>query len=313
MSLAEAIGFEYGWFVDSQILWMDSYIFQALVAANTTKLRIGPCVSNPLTRHPTVIASSISTLNEVSKGRAVLGLGRGDSAVRTMGHKPFPLKTFRDTVELIRKLCLGQEARYMNTTLKLKWASGKVPVYIAAYGPTTLELAGEIADGVILQIGNPEIINWSLSHVKRGAEKAHRNFDEIKVVAATATTLTDDLNVARDEVRWYPGVVSNHVFDLLQRYPKMELPTDLLKDIDNLKGKYDYDEHCEKDAKHAALVSDELVDKFTIIGGAQGCMDKIAELQKVGVDQVCLYLFTPGQERTIKLYGEKIIPYFASA
>lgn len=313
MKLAENQGFEYGWLTDSHIIWNDVYQYLTLCAAQTPHLRLGPLVTNPVTRHPSVVASAIATLNLISGGRAVLGIGKGDSAVRTLGIQPAKLKPFKQSVDFIRRLSRGEEVNCEGALVQMQWAKGTIPLYIAAYGPKTLEFAGQIADGVVLQIGAPSVIKWCIQHIRAGAEKMGRDMRDIDIVAATACCISrGDIQAARNQVRWLPAMVSNHVVDLLSRYQRSELPDDLVTDMDLIKD-YDYREHAHKDAEHARYVTDDVVDKFTIIGTPEECVQKITELQALGVTQVCLYLVSMDDamiKSTIKTFGKEIIPLF---
>src|SRR5947207_3573064 len=147
--LAEAQGFEYAWLFDSHVLWQEVYPIFTLMAAATERIKIGPCVTNPATRDPTVTASALATLQEISGGRMVMGIGRGDSARRVIGQRPITLERLETTCRQIRDLAAGREIDYYGTPTQLKWASGELPIWVAAYGPKALRLAGRVADGVI--------------------------------------------------------------------------------------------------------------------------------------------------------------------
>src|SRR6516162_7317060 len=148
---AESAGFEYGWIFDSHVLWKEPYPLLTLMAANTERMRLGTCVTNPATRDLTVTASALATLNLISGGRMDLGIGRGDSSRRVLGKKPTTLAGLEEAVHTIRLLAAGQPSVWEGEQIQLTWASGSLPVWIAGYGPKALHLAGRIADGVILQ------------------------------------------------------------------------------------------------------------------------------------------------------------------
>lgn len=308
--LAEKSGFSNIWYVDSHILWRDPYPYLTATALNTKKMNVGLCVSNTVTRHPTVTASAICTVNEISNGRAILGIGRGDSAVRAMGDKPEKLDTFKQRVKMIKALCNQQEIDYKKNKVKFRWIHRNVPTYVAAYGPKVLKFAGQVGDGVILQIGDPDIIKSLLDYVRQGAKEARRDFKKIQVVAATACYVSEDLIKCREEVKWLPAAVGNHVLDLLGRYPSNALPKELVQDIQLRKEGYDYAEHCRKGAQHTSYVTDRLVDRFTIIGTPEDCIKRISQLRDVGVTHVCLYLFGEGKEQITNAFGEEVIPNF---
>ncbi|HEV3349260.1 MAG TPA: LLM class flavin-dependent oxidoreductase, partial [Methylomirabilota bacterium] len=171
MRVAEEVGFEFMWFGDSHLIWQEVSPYLAAAAAGSRRLTVGPLVSNPVTRHPTVMASMIATIAQLYEGRAVLGVGRGDSAVRTLGLPPMPVKQFSETLRTIRALCRGDEVDYGGTAIHFPWLTHKVPVWVAAYGPRVLELAGAEGDGVILQLASPSVVEWSVGHVRRGREQ----------------------------------------------------------------------------------------------------------------------------------------------
>src|SRR5206468_2835921 len=156
---AEAAGFDYGWIFDSHVLWRDPYPLLTVMALNTSRLRLGTCVTNPAVRDPSVTASTLATLNEISGGRMDLGIGRGDSARRVMGKPPTTLARLEEATTLIRDLVEGRTVDQDGTPLKFTWTRGdRLPVWIAGYGPKALELTARIADGVILQLAEPDLI-----------------------------------------------------------------------------------------------------------------------------------------------------------
>jgi len=167
---AEAAGFEYAWLFDSHVLWRDPYPLLTLMARETTRIRLGTCVTNPATREPSVTASLLAELNEVSDGRMDLGIGRGDSARRVLGKPPTSMKDLEEAVHVIRELVEGRAVEYEGTELRLTWSRGdKLPVWIAGYGPVALKLTGRIADGSMLQMmpsaGMPVMFLVTFSHV----------------------------------------------------------------------------------------------------------------------------------------------------
>src|SRR2546425_2699746 len=160
---AEAAGFEYGWIFDSHVLWLEPYPLLTLMATNTKKMRLGTCVTNPATRDITVTSSLFATLNLISGGRMDLGIGRGDSSRRVLGKKPVTSANLEESVQAFRALTAGKETEYDSRPTRLTWATGSPPVWIAGYGPKVLDLAGRIADGVILQFADPDLIAWCMT------------------------------------------------------------------------------------------------------------------------------------------------------
>src|SRR5262249_12604357 len=286
---AEAGGFEYGWIFDSHVLWKEPYPLLTLMAANTKKMRLGTCVTNPAVRDLTVTASLLATLNVISGGRMVLGIGRGDSSRRVLGKKPTTVAQLGEAVETIRKLTSGRQIEYDGQPTHMTWATGSPPVWIAGYGPKVLQLAGEIADGVILQFADPDLIAWCVSFVHEGARQADRNPRSIEIMAAAPVWVSNDIKLARDRVRWFPALVSNHVMDLISRYKPEELPPALTAYVKN-RGGYDYQHHCEVGSSNANFVTDEVVDRFCLVGPLDAHLKKLRHLADVGVTQFNIYL-----------------------
>lgn len=310
---AEANGFEYGWVFDSHVLWLEPYPMLALMATNTERMRLGCCVTNPIVRDATVTASAHATLNLISgTNRMDLGIGRGDSSRRVLGKKPANLATLEEAVNVIRELVAGREVEYEGAPVKLTWSKADLPVWIAAYGPKALQLTGRIADGVILQFADPALVKWCLGFLHEGARAAGRDPKSIKVMSAAPTYISNDIAKARNQVRWFPALVSNHVMDLLSRYSADELPPELTSYVKNREG-YDYHDHAEVGARHASFVSDEVVDRFCVIGTVEQCKERLRALQEVGVHQFNIYLMSGDEEETLKQYGRDIIPSFAPA
>jgi probable F420-dependent oxidoreductase len=305
---AEAAGFAYSWIFDSHVLWQEPYPLMTLIAAGTERMRIGTCVTNPAVRDATVTASLLATLNRISGGRMDLGIGRGDSSRRVMGKKPTTLERLEETVEVVRDLCAGKQIEYEGRDIQMAWAdAGVPPVWVAGYGPKALRSAGRVGDGVILQFADPHLIKWCLQFVREGAEEAGRDFSRIRVMSAAPVWVSDDLARARDQVRWFPALVSNHVVDLVSRYKPEELPEELTGYIRDRKG-YNYLHHAEVGSSNAEFVSDDIVDRFAIVGPAEEHKRRLKELEEIGVTQFNIYLMSGDEEETVAAYGRDIIP-----
>lgn len=306
---AEAAGFNFGWIFDSHVLWLEPYPVLTLMAANTASMRLGTCVTNPAVRDITVTSSLFATLNVISGGRMQLGIGRGDSSRRVLGQKPVTVGELERAIADFRDLNAGREVEYAGQHIRIPWANGSPPVWVAGYGPKVLELAGRVADGVILQFADPDLIAWCLGFVKRSAESAGRDPRTIQVMAAAPVWVSDDLKRAREQVRWFPALVSNHVLDLISRYKAEELPPELTSYVRN-RGSYDYQHHCEVDSDNARFVSDEVVDRFCLLGPAKAHQEKLRKLASLGVTQFNIYLMSGDEELTLEQYGRDILPAF---
>ncbi len=308
--LAEQQGFSHVWLWDSHVLWQDPYPIFALCAAATSTIHLGTCVTNPVTRDPTVTASAMATLQEISGGRMELGIGRGDSAQRVLGRRPVSVEHLEHACTQIRELAAGREVSIDGTPVRLAWSTGiELPIWVAAYGPKALRCAGRVADGVILQLADPYVIEWSLAYLKEGAESAGRSLADLTIMAAAPAYVTDDLAHARDQVRWFPALVSNHVVDLVQRYPGEALPPELTEYIERRKG-YDYAHHARAGSENAEFVTDEVVDRFCVIGTAEQCAEKLAALESLGVRQFNIYSMVDDPDGVLRAFGADVIPRF---
>jgi probable F420-dependent oxidoreductase len=304
---AENGGFTYGWIFDSHVLWQEPYPLLTLMAANTKKMRLGTCVTNPAVRDATVTASLLATLNRISGGRMDLGIGRGDSSRRVMGKRPTTLADLEATVHVVQDLCAGKQIVYEDKSIQMAWAdAGVPPVWVAGYGPKALRCAGKIGDGVILQFADPHLIKWCLNFVREGAEEAGRDFSKMRVMAAAPVWVSDDLATARDRVRWFPALVSNHVVDLVSRYQPDQLPPELTAYVRDRKG-YDYLHHAEVGSGNAEFVSDDVVDRFCIVGPVAEHLRRLKELEEIGVTQFNIYLMCGDEEQTVEVYSREVI------
>jgi probable F420-dependent oxidoreductase len=307
---AEDAGFEYAWIFDSHVIWKECYPLMTLMAANTRRIHLGTCVTNPAVRDVTVTSSLFATLNIISGGRMELGIGRGDSSRRVLGKKPTTLANLEQFIHDFRALCAGRDIDYDGSPAKLPWADGGTPrVWVAGYGPKALHLAGRAGDGVILQFADPDLIEWCCGFVKEGAKEAGRDFNKIEIMAAAPVWVSDDMKVARDHVRWFPALVSNHVMDLIARYKPEDLPPSLTSYVRNRAG-YDYLHHAEVGSSNAEFVSDEVVDRFCILGSSKKQIEKLERLAKAGATQFNIYLMSGDEEQTLVDYERQVLPHF---
>jgi probable F420-dependent oxidoreductase len=307
--LAEDAGFSFGWLFDSHVLWKDPYPLLTLMAANTRAMHLGTCVTNPAVRDVTVTASLFSTLNEISGGRMELGIGRGDSSRRVMGKRPTTTAQLEATIRTFRELTAGREASFEGSPVRLSWANGSPRVWVAGYGPKVLRMAGRVGDGIILQFADPDLIDWCLGFVREGAREAGRDPSKIEVMSAAAVWVSDDLDEAREHVRWFPALVSNHVVDLIARYKPEELPPALTGYVRHRSG-YDYLHHCEVESSNAEFVSDEVADRFSIVGTAGEHRRRLEDLRRAGVTQFNIYLMSGDEEATLDVYRRDVLPHF---
>jgi probable F420-dependent oxidoreductase len=266
-------------------------------------------VTNPATRDWTVTASTFATLNEMFGNRTICGIGRGDSAVRTLSGKPSSLGTLREAIHVIRELANGREVRYGDATIRLPWASAsRLDVWVAGYGPRALALAGEAGDGFILQLADPDIARWTIAAVREAAAAAGRDPKAVKICIAAPAYVGDDLAHMREQCRWFGGMVGNHVAEIVARYGTGgQVPAALTDYIAGRQG-YDYNQHGQAGNTHAAFVPDDIVDRFCIVGPVEEHVKRLAELRDLGADQFAVYLQHDGMDQTLAAYGRSVIP-----
>jgi probable F420-dependent oxidoreductase len=308
---AEAAGFSHAWLFDSHVLWRDPYPLLTLMAGATDRLRLGTCVTNPGTREPSVTASTLATLDEISDGRMDLGIGRGDSARRVLGKPPITMADTEQAIRVIQALVAGEHIEYEGTDLHFPWTKGwTLPVWVAGYGPMALAMTGRVADGLILQLADPDLIRWFAGQVREAAAAAGRDPTSVRIQAAAAAWI-GPRDVGRDRTRWFPALVSNHVVDLVNKYPRERLPESLTGYVTDREG-YDYLHHAEVGSSNAAFVGDEVTDRMCVLGEADEHIAKLRELADAGVDQFNLYLMNGDEEEQLEAYGRDVLPALAN-
>jgi probable F420-dependent oxidoreductase len=313
---AESYGFTYVWTFDSHILWQEPFPIFAQILAETRNVIVGPMVTNPATRDWTVTASLFATLNEMYGNRTVIGIGRGDSAVRVTNGKPTTLATLRESIHVIRELANGRSVNYKDSELRLPWAGkSRAEVWVAAYGPKALALTGEVGDGFILQLADPSITEWTIKAVRDAAAAAGRDPKSVKICVAAPAYVTDGSEAGMahglEQCRWFGGMVGNHVADIVERYgDSAPVPKALTDYIKGRQG-YDYNEHGKAGNSHTNFVPDEIIDRFCIVGPVEAHVKRLNELREMGVDQFSVYLQHDAKDETLRAYGEKVIPALA--
>ncbi|KAF0847048.1 TIGR03842 family LLM class F420-dependent oxidoreductase [Nocardia caishijiensis] len=307
--LAEAHGFSHLWTFDSHILWQEPYVLYSQILNETKRITVGPMVTNPATRDWTVTASTYATLNEAYGNRTICGIGRGDSAVRVGGGKPTTLATLRESVRVIKELANSRPVEVDGRVLQFPWSTGStLDVWVAAYGPKALQLTGEVADGFILQLADLDIAEWMIRTVKDAATAAGRDPDAVKICVAAPMYIGTDRAHMRDQCRWFGGMVGNHVADIVARYGETgSVPAALTDYIAGREG-YDYNQHGRAGNTHSSFVTDDIVDRFCVLGTAEDHLNKLQRLAELGVDQFAGYLQHDNKEETMRVYGETVIP-----
>ncbi len=307
---AETLGFTHGWTFDSHILWQEPYVIYSQMLSATNRMIVGPMVTNPGTRNWTVTASHFATLNDMFGNRTICGIGRGDSAMRVLGHTPSNLATLSDAMKVIKDLAEGRETTYNGTQQQFPWAKeSELNILMAAYGPKALKLCGSETDGFILQLADLSLAEWTIGAVRAAAEEAGRDPDDLYICVAAPAYVGTDIAHQRDQCRWFGGMVGNHVADLVDRYggDGSGVPQALTDYIKEREG-YDYGGHGKAGQDHTDFVPDDIVDSFCILGPEEAHIERLQALKALGVDQFAIYLMHDQKDETLNAYGQRIIP-----
>lgn len=304
-------GFSHAWTFDSHVLWQEPFVIYSRMLAENPELTVGPMVTNPGTRDWTVIASLFATLEEMYGPRTICGMGRGDSAMRYIGYKPTTLATMSESMKVIKGLCAGDEVEFNGRPLRIPWVTDgrEIPMWGAGYGPKALTLIGRECDGFILQLADPYLVEWTSKFVKNAAKEAGRDPDSVAICVAAPAYVGDDIGHQREQVRWFGGMVGNHVADLVARYgDDPDMVPEALSDYIRAREGYDYDHHGKAGNPSTDFVPDEVVDRFCLLGTVEQHIERLTELRDLGVDQFAIYLMHDAQEQTLDAYGSDIIP-----
>jgi len=302
--LSEELGFSHVWIGDSHLIWREAYVNMAAAALNTTKVKLGTGVTNPLTRHPSVVASAYATLEELAPGRFIVGIGLGDSSVETMGMKPAKLGYFEKTIRQMRDLLAGKEVELETGKIHLKHPSkNKIPIYIAASGPKMLELSGRIADGIIVLVGvADEYLRQAKERIEAGAKAAGRKLSDIYLVLWVPCAVSDKAP-AKDAVK-------AHVARVLAHPQPYVLDSKEQKVLEEIRKTYDYYHHMDQEANHAEVIPDWLVDKFAIAGTVAECRAQVERIRKSGIQQIAIIPYSPpggSREETLRGFAQAVL------
>jgi probable F420-dependent oxidoreductase len=309
--MAEGLGFTHGWTFDSHVLWQEPFVIYSRILAATERMVVGPMVTNPGTRDWTVLASLFATLNDMYGERTICGIGRGDSALRYIGEKPKTLATMVEAMAVIKALVAGEEIIYNGKPLSIPWIEQgwDLPMWVAGYGPRALATIGEHADGYILQLADPQVLEWTMAAVRAAAVEAGRDPDDVAICVVAPAYVGDDIAHQREQLRWFGGMVGNHVADMVKRYGEdsSKVP-EVLSDYIEAREGYDYDHHGKADNPSTDFVPDEIVDRFCVLGTVGHHIEKLSMLKEMGVDHFGIYLMHDDQEGTLGAYGDSVIP-----
>ena len=331
VKVADEVGYATAWVPDSQMIWQDPYVYMARGLAETGRIAFGTAVTNAITRHFTVTASAHVTLEQLHPGRVVLGIGRGDSSIRTLGLRPLKVAEMRGLVERLRALMEGEEVDLDGQAVRITFAGDRVPVMVGGTGPRTMRMAGALADVVTVEVGaNEDAVAWAVGNIRRGAEEAGRDPADVRVVALCGMWVADDRDEARANCRWAPASAANHIAEVMHNNPEHGMPaalTDLVAlrrrvvdapangraaGLSSMDGTYDYyGGHCVNDAEHARWIPDDVLDDFALAGPADEVLARIEALARLGVDEVAA-AFLNGHDEQMRVVGETVIPRLAT-
>jgi 5,10-methylenetetrahydromethanopterin reductase len=301
IELCEEVGLSSVGVADSHMLWDDVYVILGAAAQRTSRIRLGPWVTNSLTRHETVTTNAIATLNALSGGRAFLGIGYGDSAVKTIGMKPQRLLELVASVDRMRALAAGATIETETGKWWIKTAPGDFYVYWAADGPRSLEDAGRYGDGVVANgLLVPEHMDFMKSHILRGARSRSRPVGEPEIVFNTGIAIDDDGRKARNIAKPYLARTLCH--DVSEWMPGWDETA-----ANDFRARYDYYHHIDAEHEIAALVPDELVTRKAIAGTPQECADLVRLVKDNGFDRLML-LVLGDSETTIRRLADEVLP-----
>ena len=313
---AEMNGFTHLWLFDSPVLWQEPFVILSRVLAETERLIVGPMVTNPGSRDWTVLASVFATLNHMYGARTICGIGRGDSALRYVGRKPRPLAEVLEAMRVVKSLVAGETVTHSGKELRFPWVrkGWELPMWIAGYGPRALNCIGRHADGFILQLADPQILKWTLTAIAEAAESEGRKPEAITPCVAAPAYVGGNVAHQREQLRWFGGMVGNHVADIVRRYgPHSKTVPKALTDYIKRRKGYDYAHHGQAGNPSTNFVPDDIVDRFCVLGPVADHIAKLRTLRDLGTDHFALYLMHDAQDETLNAYGRSIIPALTAA
>jgi 5,10-methylenetetrahydromethanopterin reductase len=313
VALAESLGYDTAWITDTHLVCRELWVTLTACAAATTRIRLGPGITVPHTRHVSVTASAIATLHELAPGRLVLGIGTGGSAAETMGltvAKMARVATLESMATSLRQLLEGHRVRLdTGVDARLAWLErpAPIPLYLAGSGPRMLEAGGRLGDGAIMYAGvAPWLVEAALGCVRAGARAAGRAPADLDVAIWAPTSIAPDRARARDHVRGRVASALRHAF------PVRWSPEDQAV-IDQVRAAYDSYQHASAASKHRLLVTDRFVDLMALAGTPEEVREQVAQVEGVGgVGRIILLPQVPGQdfverEQVLRLFADGVM------
>lgn len=292
----EAAGYQRLGVWDSPALYRELWVTLGAAAQATRRIVLGSNVTNPLTRHPVVTASAAATVTEIAPGRVYIGIGSGDSGVYNLGGTAASISNLKQYVLALKALLEDGLAEYQGKQVRLPWARQHIPIYISAHGPKAIQLAGEIADGVIMGLGiTPEVIEGSLDLLAQGARRAGRDPDAIDVWWVAPVHIDPRPGMALHEIAWLVASPAHHLarFTLDDKF----IPDHYRAGIGELAAIYDITTHGHATAQqreqyarvaHEAGILDYLIQRFFLVGTPDEVRARIRACVSAGATQLSL-------------------------
>ncbi|HJN87657.1 MAG: LLM class flavin-dependent oxidoreductase [Dehalococcoidia bacterium] len=313
--LAEEAGFDYLGVAESQSLARELYVSLSVVAQATKKVRIGPTVTNPLTRHPAVTASAIASINELSGGRAFLGIGTGNNSVLNLGLRPARLAQVKEYIEAVRTVLSGQSYRYQQRTIHVGWSRAAVPILVSAEGPRTLAMAGAEADAALFHTGlTSEVLRDSVERIREGERAAGKPEGSTEVWAFAKCSIAGRREQAIGEIKTALAGSAHTAFRFTLE--GKHVPEALREPISTLCREYTSAQHEQLSETRRAALSDELgltdylADRFAVAGTPAQCREKTRAIQRAEVAGLFITSYGAQQEETIRRFGREVIAHF---
>jgi 5,10-methylenetetrahydromethanopterin reductase len=301
--LAEETGFAQLWIAESHLSCRDVYVALTLCALNTSRIKIGPGVTNVILRDDSITASTMGTLDELAAGRTLLGIGSGDTPIYMLGKRMSSLGAMRRSVERIRGLLRGEQVDFAGTKVSLPWCHREIPIYLSAEGPRTLQLAGEVADGVIVGSGvYQETIEWAMDNLNRGMEARDPSLGELDIVFGAMCSVDRDGHAAREKVRARVANRAHHNFRITLESVPEEHRADTQRLLDN------FDVTDWRSPKHIPFITDYLLDRFTIAGTPEACVERIRKLEAWGVRRLMIDPPTQDFDLSLDMFAREVLP-----
>ena len=306
--LARAVdesGFEALWYIDFQLGMKDVYAAMNLAALSTKNVLLGAGVTNLVTRHPTVTANATAALDELSGGRAVLGLGAGWSAVLGAGGRPSRLGDLRAGIDGFRRLFTGEACELYGTQVRLATASRQIPIYLAASQPAMLRLAGETCDGVVLMgAADPDFCAWQLDFIHEGLAAAERDRQQLTIDLFVTMSVSDDEVGALEDIRaWATSQAAT--FHAWKRMPPSW--ERFRPEFARASDAYQLVDHLSLRAGHKEIVSDDFARSVALVGGLDSCVEQLLQLWQLDIDRITFALLSGGRELRLAYLSDTVI------